>query len=219
MDLLTTEKEYFEQGFRLVAGVDEVGRGPLAGPVVCAAAILPLEEEKRIVGIDDSKKLSAKRREALAEEIKRNAVAYAICEVDNEAIDGMNILQATRLCMKRAVEALSPAPDFVLTDGNMTLDLTIPQRSIVKGDALVCSIGAASILAKVYRDALMKRYAEEFPEYGFERNVGYGTAEHIRAIREVGICKIHRRTFVTRFWDGRERISPANTSKNTVTNS
>lgn len=219
MDLLTTEKEYFEQGFRLVAGVDEVGRGPLAGPVVCAAAILPLEEEKRIVGIDDSKKLSAKRREALAEEIKRNAVAYAICEVDNESIDGMNILQATRLCMKRAVEALSPAPDFVLTDGNMTLDLTIPQRSIVKGDALVCSIGAASILAKVYRDALMKRYAEEFPEYGFERNVGYGTAEHIRAIREVGICKIHRRTFVTRFWDGRERISPANTSKNTVTNS
>ena len=113
--------------------------------------------------------------------------------------------------MKRAVEALSPAPDFVLTDGNMTLELSLPQRSIVKGDALVASIGAASILAKVYRDGLMRRYAEEFPEYGFERNVGYGTREHLEAIKEVGICRIHRRTFVKKYWDGRERPSPANT--------
>lgn len=205
MDLLTTEKEYFEKGFTAVAGVDEVGRGPLAGPVVCAAVILPLEEEKRIVGINDSKKLSAKKRELLAEQIKRTARAFAISEVSAEEIDEINILQATRLCMKRAVESLSVSPDMVLTDGNMTLDITLPQKSIIKGDALVCSIGAASILAKVYRDALMKTYAEEFPEYGFEKNAGYGTAAHIGAIREHGICKIHRKTFVTKFWDGRVR--------------
>ena len=113
--------------------------------------------------------------------------------------------------MKRAVEGLNVTPDFVLTDGNMTLDIEVPQRSIVKGDALVCSIGAASIVAKVHRDALMAKYAEEFPEYGFERNMGYGTKEHIEAIREVGICRIHRRTFVKNFWDGRERNRPANT--------
>ncbi len=211
MDELTLEREYFSRGFAAVCGVDEVGRGPLAGPVVCAAVILPLGEEQRIRGIDDSKKLSAAKRERLAEEIKKAARAYAIAEVDERTIDEINILQATRLGMKRAVEALSPAPDFVLTDGNMTLELSLPQRSIVKGDALVASIGAASILAKVYRDGLMRRYAEEFPEYGFERNVGYGTREHLEAIKEVGICRIHRRTFVKKYWDGRERPSPANT--------
>lgn len=205
MDLLTTEKEYFEKGFTAVAGVDEVGRGPLAGPVVCAAVILPLEDEKRIAGINDSKKLSAKKREELAEKIRQTARAYSIVQVEAEEIDDMNILQATRLCMKRAVESLGIPADMVLTDGNMTLDIELPQRSIVKGDALVCSIGAASILAKVYRDALMKKYAEEFPRYGFEHNAGYGTAAHIQAIREHGICKIHRKTFVKKFWDGRER--------------
>ena len=205
MDLLTIEKEYLTQGFEAVAGVDEVGRGPLAGPVVCAAVILPLEEKKRIPGIDDSKKLSAKKRELLAEKIKETARAFSICEVSAEEIDEINILQATRLCMKRAVESLGIPADMVLTDGNMTLDIATPQKSIVKGDALVCSIGAASILAKVYRDALMKEYAKEFPEYGFERNAGYGTAAHVQAIREHGICKIHRKTFVTKFWDGRVR--------------
>lgn len=205
MDLLTTEKEYFDRGFVAVAGVDEVGRGPLAGPVVCAAVILPLEEEKRIVGIDDSKKLSPKKREYLAEKIKEKARAFAICEADERVVDEINILQATRMCMKRAVLALSLAPDFVLTDGNMTLDIPFPQKSVIKGDSLVCSIGAASILAKVYRDRFMKECARLYPEYGFERNMGYGTKEHINAIREVGICKIHRRTFVTKFWDGRER--------------
>lgn len=211
MDLLTVEREYFQNGFRAVAGVDEAGRGPLAGPVVCAAVIMPLDEAKRVVGVDDSKKLSAKKRELLAEQIKRVALAYAVEEVDERAIDEMNILQATRLGMKRAIERLCPAPDFVLSDGNMTLDVACPQRSVVKGDALVYSIGAASILAKTHRDALMKKYAEEFPEYGFERNMGYGTAEHIKAIREGGICRIHRRTFVAKFWDGRERSSPAST--------
>ncbi len=205
MDLLTLEREYLQKGFTAVAGVDEVGRGPLAGPVVCAAVILPLEEEVRIAGIDDSKKLSAKKRELLAEQIKRTARAYSICEVDAQTIDEINILQATRLCMKRAVESLSISADMVLTDGNMTLDISVPQRSIVKGDALVCSIGAASILAKVYRDTLMREYAKEFPEYGFEKNAGYGTAAHIQAIRETGICRIHRKTFVKNFWDGKAR--------------
>lgn len=205
MDLLTLEREYLQKGFTAVAGVDEVGRGPLAGPVVCAAVILPLEEEARIAGIDDSKKLSAKKRELLAEQIKRTARAYSICEVDAQTIDEINILQATRLCMKRAVESLSISADMVLTDGNMTLDISVPQRSIVKGDALVCSIGAASILAKVYRDTLMREYAKEFPEYGFEKNAGYGTAVHIQAIRETGICRIHRKTFVKNFWDGKAR--------------
>ncbi len=192
-------------GYTAVAGVDEVGRGPLAGPVVCAAVILPLDEEKRILGVDDSKKLSARRREELAERIKEAARAFAIAEVDERTIDEINILQATRLGMKNAIYGLKITPDFVLTDGNMTLDISMPQRSIVKGDALVYSIGAASILAKVYRDALMRRYAEEFPEYGFEKNVGYGTKQHIQAIREVGACRIHRRSFITKFWDGRER--------------
>lgn len=211
MDQLTFERSLAAQGFLRVAGVDEVGRGPLAGPVVCAAVILPLEEERRIIGIDDSKKLSAKKREALAEQIRAAARAYAIAEVDAATIDEINILQATRLCMKRAVDMLVPAADMVLTDGNMTLDITLPQRSIVKGDALVCSIGAASILAKVYRDALMAEYAKLYPEYAFERNAGYGTQAHIQAIREVGACPIHRRSFITKFWDGRERSSSANT--------
>ena len=211
MDRLTLERTLAAQGFVRVAGVDEVGRGPLAGPVVCAAVILPLEEEKRVLGIDDSKNLSAKKREALAEQIRAAARAYAIAEVDAATIDEINILQATRLCMKRAVDMLTPAADMVLTDGNMTLDITLLQRSIVKGDALVCSIGAASILAKVYRDALMAEYAKLYPEYAFERNAGYGTKAHIRAIREVGACPIHRRSFITKFWDGRERSSSANT--------
>lgn len=210
MDELTYEREYFRQGYRLVAGVDEVGRGPLAGPVVAAAVILPPEEEKRILGIDDSKKLSKKKREYLAEKIKESAVAYAIEEVSGETIDEINILQATRLAMKRAIENLSPLPDFVLTDGNMTLDIEIPQKSIVKGDAKVASIGAASILAKVYRDKLMEDIAKTYPYYGFERNAGYGTRVHIEAIKEVGICTIHRKTFVKKFWDGKRKSKPQN---------
>ena len=205
MDELTYEREYAARGYVSVAGVDEVGRGPLAGPVVCAAVILPLAEASRIAGIDDSKRISARKREELAERILERARAYAIEEVPASVIDEINILQATRLCMKRAVEKLTPSADMVLTDGNMTLDIALPQRSIVKGDALVASIGAASILAKVYRDSLMCEYAKQYPEYAFERNAGYGTAAHIAAIREVGICPIHRRTFVTKFWDGKLR--------------
>ena len=204
MDIPTLEREYASRGLRAVAGVDEVGRGPLAGPVVCAAVIMPLEEALRVPGVNDSKKLSPKKREQLAERIRAVARAYAVEEVSAAVIDEINILQATRLGMKRAVEKLSPPADMVLTDGNMTLDIALPQRSVVKGDALVYSIGAASILAKVYRDALMRDYAAQYPGYAFECNAGYGTAQHIRAIREVGICPIHRRTFVKKFWDGRE---------------
>ncbi len=205
MDVPTLEREYRDKGFLAVAGVDEVGRGPLAGPVVCAAVVMPLDEARLVAGVNDSKKLSAKKRELLAARIRENAVAFSIEEVQADVIDAVNILQATRLCMKRAVEALAPPADFVLTDGNMTLDIALPQRAVVKGDALVYSIGAASILAKVYRDGLMREYAARYPEYGFERNAGYGTAEHVRAIREVGICPIHRKSFITKFWDGKVR--------------
>ena len=204
MDIPTLEREYAARGLRAVAGVDEVGRGPLAGPVVCAAVIMPLGEALRAPRVNDSKKLSPKKREQLAERIRAVARAYAVEEVSAAVIDEINILQATRLGMKRAVEKLSPPADMVLTDGNMTLDIALPQRSVVKGGALVYSIGAASILAKVYRDALMRDYAAQYPGYAFERNAGYGTAQHIRAIREVGICPIHRRTFVKKFWDGKE---------------
>lgn len=197
MDKFTLENELRASGFPLVCGVDEVGRGPLAGPVVCAAVIMPAHEV--IDGIDDSKKLSAKKREKLSTLIRLSAVAFSIFCVQPQKIDEVNILQATRLCMKGAVESLSVRTDFVITDGNMTLDIDIPQRSVIGGDASCYSIGAASVLAKVYRDALMDKYAELYPAYGFARNKGYGTAEHIAAIKEYGLCPIHRRSF-TRKW-------------------
>lgn len=191
-DKLKIERELLSQGFETIAGVDEVGRGPLAGPVVCAAVVMPLKEIEIIQGVDDSKKLSPKKRELLAKLIRERALAYTVYEVNEKIIDEINILQATRLGMKNALESLKIVPDTVITDGNMTLDIPFPQRSIVHGDALSYSIGAASIVAKVFRDALMEEYAKTYPAYGFERNKGYGTAEHIRAIKEHGICPIHR---------------------------
>lgn len=198
-DKLRYEREFLSQGVKYIVGVDEAGRGPLAGPVVAAAVILPLDESEIIPGVDDSKKLSEQKRERLAEEIKKRALAYAICEVDEKTIDEINILQATRLCMKRAIEKLPLNAGMVLTDGNMTLDISLPQQSIVHGDALSYSIGAASILAKTHRDALMKKYALEYPQYAFEKHKGYGTAAHIAAIKEYGLCPVHRRTFTTKF--------------------
>lgn len=195
---LAYERQLLEKGYRYVVGVDEVGRGPLAGPVVCAAVVMPLDEESLVIGVDDSKKLSAKKRESLAEQIRARALCYTIVEIDEKQIDEMNILQATRLGMKRAIEGL-PDADVVLTDGNMTLDIDLPQRSIVHGDALSYSIGAASIIAKVYRDGKMDEYAKEYPHYAFEKNKGYGTAEHIQGIKEYGICPIHRKTFTKNF--------------------
>ncbi len=196
---LQYERALLAQGYTYIAGVDEVGRGPLAGPVVCASVIMPLDEDKLIVGVDDSKKLSAKKREELAEKIKQTAICYKIVEVSEKDIDELNILQATRLGMKRALEDLEIPPQTVLTDGNMTLDIAFPQRSVVHGDALSYLIGSASIIAKVYRDALMDEYAKLYPHYAFEKNKGYGTAEHIQAIKEHGLCPIHRRTFTKNF--------------------
>lgn len=196
---LQYERALLAKGCRYIVGVDEVGRGPLAGPVVCAAVIMPLDENSLVVGVDDSKKLSAKKREQLAEQIKERALCYHIVEIDEKTIDEINILQATRLGMKRAIEGLSLQGDTVLTDGNMTLDISLPQRSVVHGDALSYSIGAASIVAKVHRDALMDEYAKQYPYYGFEKNKGYGTAEHIKGIKEQGICPIHRKTFTKNF--------------------
>jgi ribonuclease HII len=193
------ERELRAKGVQYIAGVDEVGRGPLAGPVVCAAVIMPIEDSELVIGVDDSKKLSAKKREELAEQIKQKALCYTIIEVDEKTIDEINILQATRLGMKKAVETLAITPQTVLTDGNMTLDITLPQKSIIKGDALCYSIGAASILAKVYRDNLMDEYAKSYPHYAFEQNKGYGTAAHIQGIKEHGLCPIHRRTFTKNF--------------------
>lgn len=197
MDKLQYEKELLGKGYKYICGVDEVGRGPLAGPVVCAAVIMPLD--RLIEGVDDSKKVSAKKREKLSEEILKNAIACHICCIEPQIIDEINILQATRLCMKNAVEGLKIAPDFVLTDGNMTLDIAVPQRSVIKGDALSYSIGAASIVAKVYRDNLMKNLAETYPQYGFESNVGYGSAKHIEAIKKFGLTPVHRRSFTTKW--------------------
>ena len=197
MDTLLYERQLTEKGFKYICGVDEVGRGPLAGPVVCAAVIMPFEDI--IEGIDDSKKLTAKKREQLSEIILKKAVACNICRVEPEIIDKINILEATKLCMKNAVEGLEITPDFVLTDGNMTLDISIPQQSIIKGDSLSYSIGAASIVAKVFRDAVMDEYDKIYPEYAFAKHKGYGTAAHIKAIKEAGLCPVHRRSF-TKKW-------------------
>ncbi len=197
MDKLVLERELVAAGYKYICGVDEVGRGPLAGPVVCAAVIMPLCDI--LEGVDDSKKLTAARREKLSEGIKERAIALSICRVEAQTIDEINILQATRLCMKNAVEGLAVRPDFVMCDGNMTLDIDIPQRSYVKGDARSYSIGAASIVAKVYRDKLMEEYAKIYPEYDFGHNKGYGTKKHIAGIIEAGICPIHRLSF-TKKW-------------------
>ena len=196
---LQYERALLLKGVQYIAGVDEVGRGPLAGPVVCAAVIMPLGDEDIIIGVDDSKKLSAKKRERLAEEIKNKAIAYTIVEVSEKEIDEINILEATKLGMKRALEALPIPPQAVLTDGNMTLNIAFPQKSVIHGDALSYSIGAASIIAKVYRDGLMVEFAKQYPHYGFEKNMGYGTAAHIQGIKEHGLCPIHRRTFTKKF--------------------
>lgn len=196
---LQYERLLMEKGYRFIAGVDEVGRGPLAGPVVCAAVIMPLDDELIIEGVDDSKKLSEKKRQTLSSLIKERALAYAIVEVSETRIDEINILEATKEGMRNALLSLGITPDVVLTDGNMTIDIPYPQKSIVHGDALSYSIGAASIIAKVYRDSLMDEFAKTYPEYDFEKNKGYGTATHINAIKEHGLCPIHRRTFTKKF--------------------
>ena len=177
----------------LLAGVDEAGRGPLAGPV-CAAAVI-LNPKRPIEGLADSKKLSAKKREALAPLIREHALAWAIAWAEPEEIDRVNILRATMNAMRRAVEGLRVAPDCVWVDGNRLPDLPYPAEAIVKGDAKVPAISAASILAKTARDSKMLEYAVTYPEYGFERHAGYGTKEHVAALEKYGPTPIHRKTF------------------------
>jgi len=191
--MLAFEKRAMLSGYKMIAGVDEAGRGPLAGPVVSAAVILP--ENFDVPGINDSKKLSEKKREMLFPMIQKHAIAFGIGLADHEEIDQINILQASLLSMKRAVEALGVAPDYLLIDGKFIIDCTIDQRSVIKGDTLSLSIAAASILAKVTRDRIMADCDLQYPEYGFHRHKGYPTKAHKEAILTHGPCPIHRKSF------------------------
>jgi len=183
---------------KLIAGIDEAGRGPLAGPVVCGCVIMPLDEKHIIEGINDSKKLSEKKREELYEKIINTALSYSIVEIDEKTIDAINILNATKLGMKNALNALNVAPDIVLIDA-VKIETDIPQDNIIKGDALSYNIAAASILAKVYRDRKMKELDKIYPLYNFAKHKGYGTKEHIEALKKYGKCEIHRDTFIKNF--------------------
>jgi len=187
------EKRTYQKGYKLIAGLDEAGRGSLAGPVVAAAVVFPQDFENS--QINDSKKLSAGKREELYDVIKKEAIAIGIGTFDAEAIDRINILQASLLAMREAVLELSCPPDFLLIDGLHRIPISTPQEPLVKGDTLSVSIAAASIIAKVSRDRIMEMYHRQFPQYNFLRNKGYGTKEHRDAIRNFGICKIHRKTF------------------------
>lgn len=191
----TYEKAAMESGFKLICGVDEAGRGPLAGPV-CAAAVI-LSEDTEIEGLNDSKKLSEKKREALYDIIKEKAVAYAIAYGTLEEIEEFNILEATFIAMNRAIDGLKTKPDFALIDGNrVPKGIKIPCETVVKGDAKSSSIAAASILAKVTRDRLLLEYDQQYPQYNFKKHKGYGTKEHTDLILEYGPCPIHRMSFL-----------------------
>jgi ribonuclease HII len=189
----TFEKLAYQEGYKFVAGVDEAGRGPLAGPVVAAAVIFPPFYHN--CQINDSKQISARKREELYEIINRDALAVGIGTADADAIDRINILQASLLSMREAVLELSLPPDFLLIDGLHKIPMLTPQKALVKGDTLSVSIAAASIIAKVSRDRIMEMYHRQFPQYNFLQNKGYGTKEHRVAILEFGMCKIHRRSF------------------------
>ena len=193
MDQLEYEIKAVAKGYVNTAGVDEAGRGPLAGPVVAAAVIFPAKIN--IVGLDDSKKLSPKKREELYPQIQAEAIAYGVAIVSREVIDEINIMQASRLAMKKAVELLQPVPDLLLIDGNQKIDSTLDQWAIVKGDSKSLSIAAASVLAKVTRDRIMEDYHKLYPQYEFYRHKGYGTKLHRALIEEHGPCPIHRNTF------------------------
>lgn len=192
------EKDCYARGYHLVCGVDEAGRGPLAGPVCAAAVILPPNLE--IPGLNDSKKLSDKKRRELFPIIQEKALAYGIAFADHKQIDEINILQATYLAMERAIAQLTVKPDIALIDGNRARDFGLPVQTIVHGDSLSASIAAASVLAKVTRDDLMQKMAEEYPGYGFEIHKGYGTKAHYAALQELGPCPIHRMTFLKKLY-------------------
>ena len=192
------ENGCFAEGYNILCGVDEAGRGPLAGPVCAAAVILPPNAE--IPGLNDSKKLTDKKRRELMPVIKEMAIGYGIAFADEKEIDEINILQATYLAMKRAIDMLPVKPDLALVDGNRAGDFGLPVKTVVKGDSLSASIAAASILAKVTRDDLMLSLAEKYPQYGFEIHKGYGTKAHYAALTEHGPCEIHRMTFLKKFY-------------------
>lgn len=199
IDKLLYERKFLSEGKKYVAGVDEVGRGPLAGPVVCCAVIMPLNDNDIIEGVDDSKKLSESKREKLAALIREKAIAVSVAEVPPEEIDEINILNAVKKCMTAAVNGLTVKPDITIVDG-CDLKLGFNAEYVVKGDLKSYTVGCASIVAKVYRDEMMKKLAEKFPAYGFEKHKGYGTAAHIKAIKENGPCSLHRKTFIKNFW-------------------
>lgn len=186
------EQQFWRQGIQTVAGVDEVGRGPLAGPVVACAVILPQDFD--LVAVNDSKQLTPSIRKALAPQIKREAIAVGMGVVDNRVIDQINIYEATRVAMKQAVQELAPMPEEIIVDA-MNIDVPIHQTRLIKGDAKSISVSAASILAKVYRDHLMDDFALKYPEYDFTHNAGYGTAKHLAALKKYGATPIHRKTF------------------------
>ncbi|HEY0657755.1 MAG TPA: ribonuclease HII [Pyrinomonadaceae bacterium] len=188
------ENQAFGDGFCFIAGVDEVGRGCLAGAVVAAAVILDLSKPLP-EGLNDSKKLSEKKRKQIDMEIRENAVAFSIAQVEAEEIDRINILQATKKAMRLAIENLQPKADFLLIDALQLKEIALPQKAIIKGDAISASIAAASIIAKTYRDNLMREFDKIYPEYGFANHVGYGTKVHFEAIRQHGACPLHRKSF------------------------
>lgn len=189
LELIGDGKEY-----RYICGVDEAGRGPLCGPVAAAAVIMP--KGSRIEGVNDSKKLTEKKREALYEQIVKEAIAYHVCLIDNKEIDEINILNATLKAMEQAINSLSVKADFALIDGNRNKGITTPNQMVVKGDSKSYSIACASILAKVTRDRLMAEYDKEYPQYGFLNHKGYGTKAHYEAIEKHGITPIHRKSFL-----------------------
>ena len=193
MDLEALERQVRRKGYPFIAGIDEAGRGPLAGPVVAAAVILP--EGTRLDQLNDSKKLSPQRREKLFGPIYEYALSVGIGIVDPVEIDRINILQASLLSMAMAVDNLFPRPDFLLVDGTFPINTSLPQECVKQGDSRCLSIAAASVVAKVTRDRIMKCYDDEFPEFGFGKHKGYGTKAHCEAIRTLGCCRIHRKTF------------------------
>lgn len=194
----TLEKEYMEKGYAVVCGTDEAGRGPLAGPVFAAACILPVDIV--IDGLNDSKKISEKKREKLFDVIKEKALSYCIASASVEEIDSLNILNASQLAMRRAVEGLELSADLVLVDGNVARDFKIPAVTVVKGDSISPSIAAASILAKVSRDRYCYEMDKEYPQYGFAKHKGYGTKEHMTAVRTYGPSPVHRMSFMSFLW-------------------
>ena len=198
INLWEIENSLYAEGYKMICGVDEAGRGPLAGPVCAAAVILPRGLE--LPGLNDSKKLTDKKRRELFPIIKEQAIAYGIGLASHEEIDEVNILQATYMAMERAIAQLEGKADFALIDGNRAKDFGLPVRTVVKGDSLSASIAAASILAKVTRDDIMLEMAEKYPEYGFQVHKGYGTKAHYEALRTHGHSPIHRMTFLRKFY-------------------